>query len=102
MRFGLGIPHYDGSYGTEQTTWENVKQIGLLAESTGFDSLWVSDHLFLDWGKYGGPSEPSGSLECWTTLTALAAVTRKIRIGTLTLCNDFRNPALLAKMAASL
>ena len=62
----------------------------------------MSDHLFLDWGKYGGPDTRQGAFECWTTLSALAAVTQGIRLGTLTLCNDFRNPALLAKMAASL
>ena len=64
--------------------------------------MWVSDHLFLDWGKYGGPSTRQGSLECWTTLSALAAATQKVRLGSLTICNDLRNPALLAKMAASL
>lgn len=73
-----------------------------IAESSGFDSVWVSDHLFLDWGKYGGPSAAQGTLECWTTLAGLAGVTARVRIGSLTLCNDFRNPALLAKMVASL
>jgi alkanesulfonate monooxygenase SsuD/methylene tetrahydromethanopterin reductase-like flavin-dependent oxidoreductase (luciferase family) len=64
--------------------------------------VWVSDHLFLDWGKYGGSGDVQGSLECWTTLSALAAATQRVRLGSLTLCNDFRNPALLAKMAATL
>jgi probable F420-dependent oxidoreductase len=74
----------------------------LLAERSGFDSVWVSDHLFLDWGKYGGPSDRQGSLECWTTLSALAAATTRVRLGSLALCNDLRSPSLLAKMAASL
>ena len=65
-------------------------------------SVWVSDHLFLDWSKYGGPDTRQGALECWTTMTALAAATSTIRIGSLALCNDFRPPALVAKMAATL
>lgn len=72
------------------------------AEVAGFDSVWVSDHLFLDWSKYGGSSERQASLECWTTMSALAAATEKIRIGSMALCNDLRNPALLSKMIASL
>jgi alkanesulfonate monooxygenase SsuD/methylene tetrahydromethanopterin reductase-like flavin-dependent oxidoreductase (luciferase family) len=52
----------------------------------------LGDHLALR-----GPR-----LECWTTLSALAAATDKIRLATLVLCNSFRNPALLAKMAATL
>ncbi len=83
-------------------SWESVKQTALTAEASGFSSVWVSDHLFLDWGKYGGPSAAQGSLECWATMSALAATTSSVRIGSLTLCNDFRNPALLAKMAATL
>ena len=62
----------------------------------------MSDHFFLDWGKYGGPDERQGSLECWTTLSAVAATTTSIRLGTLTLCNDFRHPTLLAMMVATL
>ena len=77
-------------------------RVARLADDSGFSSVWVSDHLFLDWGKYGGPPARQGSLECWTTLSAIAASTSTVRVGSLTLCNDFRHPALLAKMAASL
>lgn len=77
-------------------------RVARLAEASGWDSLWVSDHLFLDWAKYGGPDDAQGALECWTTLSGLAAVTDRVRLGSLTLCNDLRNPALVAKMAASL
>lgn len=67
-------------------------------ENTGFDSLWLFDHLL-----YREPGEPDeGIWECWTMLAALAALTTRIELGTLVLCAQFRNPAILAKMAATL
>lgn len=102
MRFGLALPHYDTSLAGHLATWEGIRSAALAAEASGFHSVWVSDHLFLDWGKYGGHPDAEGSFECWTTMSAIAAATNRVRIGSLMLCNDFRNPALLAKMAASL
>ena len=102
MRLGLALPHYDTSYANEPVSWERVRGIAQLAERAGYDSIWVSDHFFLDFAKYGGPSDPQAALECWTTMAGLAAATERVRIGSLVLCNDFRNPGLLAKMVATL
>jgi probable F420-dependent oxidoreductase len=102
MRLGLALPHYDTSFSGEPVSWAAVRDTALTAERAGFDSVWVSDHLFLDWSKYGGPDDRQGALECWTTLSALAAATERVRLGSLTICNDLRSPALLAKMTASL
>ena len=102
MRLGLALPHYDTSFAGRPVSWAAVRETALAAERAGFDSVWVSDHLFLDWSKYGGPDTRQGALECWTTLSALAAATERVRLGSLTICNDLRSPALLAKMAASL
>jgi probable F420-dependent oxidoreductase len=79
-----------------------VRRAARRAEDAGLDSVWISDHLFLDWGKYGGPDEVQGCLECFTTMAAVAAATDRIRIGSLAVCNDLRNPGLVAKMAATL
>ena len=102
MRLGLALPHYDTSFVGRPLSWAGVRDSAVTAERAGFDTVWVSDHLFLDWSKYGGPEDRQGALECWTTLSALAAATERVRLGSLTICNDFRSPALLAKMAASL
>jgi alkanesulfonate monooxygenase SsuD/methylene tetrahydromethanopterin reductase-like flavin-dependent oxidoreductase (luciferase family) len=59
----------------------------------GFSSFWVSDHLMFE-AKY--------RLECWTELAWIAGRYPGMTLGTLVLCNGFRNPALMAKMAASL
>jgi alkanesulfonate monooxygenase SsuD/methylene tetrahydromethanopterin reductase-like flavin-dependent oxidoreductase (luciferase family) len=59
----------------------------------GFSSFWVSDHLMFE-AKY--------RLECWTELAWIAGRYPSKTLGTLVLCNGFRNPALMAKMAASL
>lgn len=101
MHVGLALPHYDTSFEGKPASWEAVKRTARTAEEAGFDSVWVSDHLFLDWGKYGGPSDPQGALECLTTVAALTSVTERVRIGTLAICNDFRNPGLVAKMIAT-
>ena len=61
--------------------------------SQSFDSLWTSDHL-----NY----ETEFRVECWTLLTWIASRYPGPRLGTVVLCNGFRNPALTAKMAASI
>jgi len=63
-------------------------------EETGFHSAWTMDHF--TWGPN------SAVFECWTTLSALSRETSKIHLGSWFLCNSYRNPALVAKMAATL
>jgi alkanesulfonate monooxygenase SsuD/methylene tetrahydromethanopterin reductase-like flavin-dependent oxidoreductase (luciferase family) len=78
-------------------TWAEILAFAEDAEALALDSIWVCDH-FLS-GLPGQP--PEGIHEGWTILSALAAATNRIEVGSLVMCGSFRNPALLAKMAAT-
>lgn len=68
------------------------------AEEVGFDSIWVGDHYL-----YRGDGRPErGPWEAWTFLSALAAITNRVRLGPLVASLAFHNPAILAKKAAAL
>jgi probable F420-dependent oxidoreductase len=67
------------------------------AESVGFDSVWVGDHLL-----YRDGDGERGPLEALTLLASLAASTDRIGLGPLVACVPFREPVILAKMAATL
>jgi alkanesulfonate monooxygenase SsuD/methylene tetrahydromethanopterin reductase-like flavin-dependent oxidoreductase (luciferase family) len=90
LRIGLHLPE------TERIArWQDLAAMSRLAEDVGYDSIWVPDHLL-----YRHPGqEPTGPWECWSILSAVAAVTKRVEIGPLVLCTSFRNPALVAKMA---
>jgi F420-dependent oxidoreductase-like protein len=90
LRFGTMVPQFGNNY-------RICREVAHTAEVLGYDSLWIADHLF---GIPGPGDDPF--LECWTLLTAMAVETQRMRLGTMTMCNGFRSPALLAKMAATL
>ena len=94
IRFGVFLPFYSLKFDERRTSspFDRIKNIVQECERLGYDSIWLDDHLF--YGK-----QPV--FECWTTLSALSSSTTKIRLGTMVLCSSFRNPALLAKMAAT-
>ncbi len=86
--FGLYLPQL-------RMPWERIVERTVTAEAVGFDSLWLMDHFI-------APAAPEvDTYEGWTVATALAAHTSTIRIGHLVLCDPFRHPVLLAKMAAT-
>ena len=102
MRFGLSLPHYGFSLPTGQITFADTAGWARRAEGLGFDSVWVSDHFFYSFARYGADPSPIASLEPLATLAGVAAVTDRVRLGTLVLCAAFRHPALLAKAATSI
>jgi alkanesulfonate monooxygenase SsuD/methylene tetrahydromethanopterin reductase-like flavin-dependent oxidoreductase (luciferase family) len=91
VKFGVKISQSAYDY-------SQVSNICKTAEEAGFESFWIADHMY-SWGRKP-TADPS--LECWTLLTALAVLTKRIRLGTLVICNLFRHPAILAKMSSSL
>jgi probable F420-dependent oxidoreductase len=81
-------------------SYAQIRAFALQAESAGFDAIWVYDHLLFRFEN--DPVRTQGVWECWTMMAALAEATTRVELGTLVLCVPFRNPALLAKMAATL
>jgi F420-dependent oxidoreductase-like protein len=76
-------------------TFTEVADLAKEAERLGFTALWASDHLLWD-----AQSERRNCFDVWTLMPALAAVTTKLRLGTLVSCNSYRLPSILAKTAA--
>lgn len=98
IKLGLNLPYVEGSMDGRTPRWSDILTMAQMAESIGFDALWVSDHV-----GFGDPDgEWSGAWESWTLLSALAAATDRVHLGTYVLAMPLRNPALLAKMAETL
>jgi probable F420-dependent oxidoreductase len=76
--------------------WSSLRARAALVERLGYDALWLDDHFWFP----GAPDEDH--LEVWTALSALAMATRRLTLGPLVLCQSYRSPGLVAKMAASL
>ncbi len=89
VHFGVSLPQIS-------RTWEETRSAAEVFERQGYDSVWLNDHL------YGVPRPDIPILECWTTLTAVGAITNRVELGTVVTPPGFRNPALLAKIVATL
>src|SRR5579885_2166189 len=99
MRFGLQVnPYFAGPTGNP---WDAVAKAALALDASRFDSLWLYDHLLYE-GGYSGHPYPEPVLESFSTLSAIAAITNRIRLGQLVIGTPYRNPALLTKMATTL
>jgi F420-dependent oxidoreductase-like protein len=90
MRFGA-------AYWIQRTDWPSLRDACGAAEASGFDALWLDDHLLSDEGDWTSPK-----LEGWSSLAALAPLTSTAELGLLVAANTFRNPGLTAKLATTL
>lgn len=87
--FGIYLPQVSMDH-------DRILERATAAEAAGLDAVWFYDHLY-------GPGQPDRpSLEGWTLAAWVLAQTRRLRVGHLVLCNTFRHPVLLAKMASTL
>ena len=78
-----------------RVTWPEIREVALLADRLGYDSLWTWDHL------YGHDDPDQGIFEGWTTIAGIAAVTERPTVGLLVGANSLRDPGLVAKMVVT-
>jgi len=92
MRLGVQLPEVE-----RLVRWPEYVAMARAAEESGFDSIWLGDHLlYRDDGR-----EERGPWDAWSLLAALAGVTERVRLGPLVSCTAFGPPWLLARRAAA-
>ena len=100
MKIGAIVPQgwvgeYDG-WDTEKA-WRRTAEVAQQADRLGFESIWLFDHFH----TVPRPTDEI-TFESFTTLSALAAMTNRVRLGHIVICTAFRNPALTAKMISTM
>src|SRR5947209_5042635 len=93
LKVGFFLPIVETQMAGVTPRWTDVQAMARTAEDVGLDSIWIPDHLHFE---YPGVSE--STYECMSILSALAAVTSRVEIGTLVIATGFRYPAVLAAM----
>ena len=100
MKIGVIVPQgwvgeYDGW--DPLTAWRRTTAVAQQADRLGFESIWLFDHFH----TIPRPTDEI-TFESFTTLSALAALTSRVRLGHIVICTAFRNPALTAKMISTM
>lgn len=93
MKIDFGV-QIEPQYGYE---YSYLREVAQRAEAAGFESFWASDHFLIR-----PDAVDVDCLEAWTLLTAIAVDTKRLRVGPMVSSQSYRNPCLVAKMAASL
>ena len=92
IEVGVQLPEVE-----REVRWPEYVTMARAAEGAGFDSIWIGDHYL-----YRNDGRPErGPWEAWTLLAGLATVTQRVKLGPLVACLGFHDPAVLAKMAAT-
>jgi len=100
MKIGVIAPQgwqgeYDGRDPVE--AWRRTTEVTRQAERLGFESVWLFDHFH----TIPRPTDEI-TFESFTSLSAMAAITSRVRLGHIVICTAFRNPALTAKMISTM
>ena len=93
-KVGVFLPIVETQMAGATARWTDLQTMARTAEEIGLDSIWIPDHLYFEY-----PGVTESTYECIAILSALAAVTTRVEIGTLVICTGFRYPAVLASMA---
>ena len=97
MKIGMYLPHWGTALDGDSPTWPDMLEVARVAEDIGLDSVWVIGHHYLRFAE----GDPWALWDPWSVLAAVAASTSRIEIGPLVSCTAYRNPALIAKAAAT-
>jgi len=100
MKIGAIVPQgWQGEYDGWDTldAWRRTTEVARQAERLGFESIWLFDHFH----TIPRPTDEI-TFESFTSLSALAAITTRVRLGHVVVCTAFRNPALTAKMISTM
>jgi alkanesulfonate monooxygenase SsuD/methylene tetrahydromethanopterin reductase-like flavin-dependent oxidoreductase (luciferase family) len=93
LKVGIQLPEVE-----REVRWPELLDMVRAIEDTGFDSIWVGEHLLYRW-----EDRPSrGPWEAWSMLAAIAASTSRVEFGPLVACTNFHNPAMLARQATAI
>jgi len=92
MEFGAQV-------GVYRNTWDEVRAVATALEAGRWSSIWFADHYLPPPGRR--EEEHLTAHEAFTVVSAIAGITERLRLGHLVLGNTYRNPALVAKMAAT-